>query len=99
MFNNTDSPASSNAPFERLADTSSQFPQLSHSHRAQDVRRAESTSGPTAPFSSLIEEYVAMAPSDFKPSTVLSVRRSLAMFFQFVARDQQIAERKVPHVQ
>jgi hypothetical protein len=74
MFNNTDSRASSNTPLKRLAHTSSQFPQLSHSHRAQDVRRAEFIPGPTGPFRSLIEEYlITFVPSSYKPSTVLQV--------------------------
>jgi hypothetical protein len=98
MSNNTNSPASSIAPIERLAGTTSQFLQLSHSHQAPDVRRAEFIPGPTRPLNPFIEECLAMVPSFYKPNTVSQVR-SIAKFFRFVARYQQIAERKNPDVQ
>jgi hypothetical protein len=99
MFNNTDSTASSNTRVEGFIDTAIQFPQLSKSQQAPDVRRAEFIPGLTGPFRPLIEEYLTtFVPSSHKPSTVLPIRSSLAKFFLFV-RDQQIAERKEPHVQ
>jgi hypothetical protein len=93
MSNNTGSPASSNAPVERFADTTSQFPQLSQSHQAPDVRRAEFILGPTGPFRPFIEEYLAtVVPSFYKPNTVVQVRSSIAKFFRFVVRHQHIEE-------
>jgi hypothetical protein len=102
MSNETNSTAFSNAPVEGFVETTRQFARLGKSRQAPDVRRPEFIPGPdpTGPYPSLVEEYLTtFVPSCYKPSTVLSLRRSLELFFQFVVGDQQITERKEAHVQ